>query len=356
VVPVLAQGFFEKICDRCYGKGWIVCPECQGTGTAICSKCDGKGYYYEEETCDRCEGSGEVIPDIRIDDHEAGWTSFTNFRVTVWVKNYEDTQVDFTLRVQLLDGTNQVKESTTRDCYVSASDTVKEVFNFESPEATNSYNVRITSVEKITCPECGGTGKISVKTTCEECGGDGKVVCTHCGGDGVVICPKCGGSGYVTDYTKIGGLILSGILAAGIIAFAAKSGVWRPPTHSTETLSPVVEEDMKALLEERRRYQKFIEGLKERVTSGDISEKTFSDLHAEYEERLEDTNARIDKMKRLLETGVEDLRQRKEFLSDELEKLKTRFDLGEIGEEEFSEKESAIIKEIKDIDERLFNR
>jgi len=55
------------------------------------------------------------------------------------------------------------------------------------------------------CPECGGTGEISV--TCPICNGTGEVKakCPDCGGKGFIEhkCDKCGGDGEVEcTYTK----------------------------------------------------------------------------------------------------------------------------------------------------------
>lgn len=366
IVPVLAQSFFDKTCDRCDGKGWIVCSECNGSGEVICSKCDGKGYYYEEQTCSTCGGDGEKTAHISRTDRDSDWVLHGPdwyLRVTGKFYNNENEGTYGTVYA-VTRRYGEVYDEGRKRVWFSGRSHAEVTFDLDIKDdgADWTYNIYLESSDPITCPDCGGTGKIITKVTCEVCGGDGEVTCSTCGGDGRLTCPSCSGRGYVLDYGKIGGVALGGLFVLGIAFFALSSMSGRPTASQPTVSSPSVEVSFKPppasgkivnLVEERQKYQNFVKGLKEQLSSGEINEKTFKELNSEYQEKLKDIKKQTSEMKKQLRKEIRSLKKKRRPLSDELEKLETRFKLSEINNAQFEEKSSGLKTELKNIDTEL---
>jgi len=249
VTPVLAQGLFDKECPECHGTGKvacddcdatgnIVCTDCQGTSVVTCDRCDGSGTITTTVNCPTCYGSGEIEPSIIKKDMN-GWGTLVGLdwvaRVEGTFHNEEDqgTYGKATSKVTTL--TNTYYYTSPRTYFPPHTD-VK--ITIDTPEIEFledwSYTIYISSVDDITCPDCGGSGAKSVVTSCPDCYGIGTVDCPDCDGTGQVDCPDCNGvgtelcllcngSGYVSDPTKlwtVAGIAIVVIAIVGASAFA----------------------------------------------------------------------------------------------------------------------------------------
>ena len=148
------------VCGTCGGDGKI-------TSTTTCGLCGGYGYITttKTETCPTCGGSGVVVVSSEPCPYCYGRG---------------------TMAVCTSCGATLYWAQTSRGCpYCGGSRFI-------------DFGV---------CDKCGGVGIVKVTETCPDCGGSGKVTitttetCPVCGGSGLVTssytCPTCGGSGQV---------------------------------------------------------------------------------------------------------------------------------------------------------------
>lgn len=108
----------------------------------------------------------------------------------------------------------------------------------------NGVNKTVNYERTRPCSKCNGTGsKDGEDITCPHCGGSGRIVqekrmgntmfrretfCPHCGGKGKVIkerCPHCGGRGYESFEDKITLSIVNGVFDGAITKINGKGGI-----------------------------------------------------------------------------------------------------------------------------------
>jgi PGF-CTERM protein len=140
------------------------CPQCGGTGviTEICPQCGGRGTISREI---RYQVIDVSVREYGILDWKAD--------VDVAIRNLDDKTGYFRVTATATGGGKTL--TNTVGAYIDPG-AVEEVavtldITFDGKYAYD-YNVKPERIE-ITCPKCGGTGKIT--TTCPECSGTGEV-------------------------------------------------------------------------------------------------------------------------------------------------------------------------------------
>jgi hypothetical protein len=112
-----------------------------------------------------------------------------------------------------------------------------------------------------------------------------------------------------------------------------------PPTEISRIL------DLKA---QRENISKNIDGLKERLAEGKISEDTYNELKNEYNEKISTIDEEIKTMKTNIETDINTIKPEIRRLEIDLEKIETQHEFGEINDAEFSNKKNEILKTLEE--------
>ena len=140
------------------------CPQCDGTGLTT-------------EFCPQCSGRGTISREIRyqVVDSSVREHGILDWKadVDVAIRNLDDKTGYFRVTAT---ATGEGKTLTNTVGAYIAPGAVEEVavtldITFDGKYAYD-YNVKPERIE-ITCPKCGGTGRIT--TTCLECSGTGEV-------------------------------------------------------------------------------------------------------------------------------------------------------------------------------------
>jgi RecJ-like exonuclease len=211
VAPALAQGPFEK-----------ECPTCHGTRRVVCTNCQGSGKITTTQTCQTCQGSGVVEPDITRKSMN-GYGTLVGLdwvaRVEGVFHNEEDVGTYGVARSEVHTVTTTYYHTSARTYLPPHQDVT---ITIDTPEITFgedwTYTIYLSQADDITCPDCHGTGAISVLSNCPECGGSGWVTC-----------PTCDGSGHVTNQVAVG-VAIAGVVAVAAVAIVAVAVVKRRKT------------------------------------------------------------------------------------------------------------------------------
>jgi hypothetical protein len=211
----LSLALAETECPTCHGTGKIVCPNCHGTGKITTSE--------TTEICPTCQGSGVLKPTISNKGTNA-WTSEDVAYVKGMFQNEEDVGVNGMVTAEIQCSTTTYT-NTSASIYFPPHETIDVIIPIQGI-SYNDYryltqqrylrsHIYVSEVDEITCPDCGGTGLVSVLADCPECGGTG-----------YITCPDCGGSGFLTaggGQTESAGfpMVEVGAVAAGVAAAVA---------------------------------------------------------------------------------------------------------------------------------------
>jgi len=215
VVPALAQGPFDKECPTCHGTEQVACTNCQGSGKITTT-----------QTCQTCQGTGKVEPTITLKSMN-GWGTLVGLdwvaRVQGVFHNEESEGTYGVATSEVYTVTETYYHSSPRTYFPPHEDVTITIDTPEIGLLTDwTYTIYLSQVDKITCPDCHGTGAVSAISNCPECGGTGWVTC-----------PTCGGSGYVTNPVAVGGAI-AGVVAVVAVAIAAAVIVKRRKPKATK--------------------------------------------------------------------------------------------------------------------------
>jgi hypothetical protein len=212
VAPAMAQ------CPTCNGTGKIVCPTCQGSGKITTSE--------QSETCQTCLGSGVVKPTI-ANKGTTAWASGEAAYVKGLFQNEEDAGVYGTATAEV-QGSTTTYTNTSSSTYFPPHETIEitivieEISYSDYRYLTQQRYIRsriyLSEVDEIICPDCSGTGVVSVAADCPECGGTGFVTCPTCGGSLIA------GGGQEETATSFP-LVEGAAVAVGVVAAVTMAAI-----------------------------------------------------------------------------------------------------------------------------------
>lgn len=209
--PVFAQGPFD-----------MTCPECHGTGKVSCSTCQGTGKVTATVQCSTCQGTGQIQPTISLKSMN-GWGALSGLdwvaRVQGVFHNEEDKGTYGVATSEVHTVTTTYYHSSPRTYFTPHEDVTITIDTPEVGFLTDwTYTISLSSLDKITCPDCNGSGTKSTLTTCSVCNGLGKVTCS-----------RCDGRGYVTNQTAVNlaivgvaVVIIGSVLGATVFALSRR--------------------------------------------------------------------------------------------------------------------------------------
>jgi len=153
VLAVSFSGCLEQTCSYCNGRGTV---------TQACAQCGGSGIISRElryQVIDSSVSEGGILD----------WKAW----LTVTIRNLDDKTGYFTVTGTASGGGKTVTATTGAYIGPGAVEDVVIELDIELGQEYN-YNYRVVpETIEVTCPGCGGTGRVTV--TCPECGGTGKV-------------------------------------------------------------------------------------------------------------------------------------------------------------------------------------
>jgi hypothetical protein len=178
----------ETECPTCHGTGKITCPTCHGTGKITTSE--------TTETCPTCQGSGVITPTISNKGTTA-WLGDGAVFIKGMFQNEEDIEAHAAATAEVEAPTKTYTNASTTKYDFPPHETVDVIISIALEDSDYRYlssqrylrtvRIYLSEVDEITCPDCGGTGLVSVAADCPECGGTGYITCPTCGGSGFLI-------------------------------------------------------------------------------------------------------------------------------------------------------------------------
>lgn len=174
-----------------------------------CPRCGGTGKITERQPCPTCQGSAASKPNIVLKRTLARGNE-PRERTAVFVSgvfHHEEDVGFYGIAVaQVITSTSTYTNTSSRTYFPPNEDTTVTVI-VEGPdyEQHPSCNIRLSEVEDVSCPDCGGTGYVSVVTTCPDCGGTGVV---------------SGFAGGLTNFEGVGGVVI-GVAVVGAVVVAS---------------------------------------------------------------------------------------------------------------------------------------
>jgi hypothetical protein len=174
-----------------------------------CPRCGGTGKITERQPCPTCQGSAASKPNIVLKRTLPGASS-SQARVAASVSgvfhNEENFGVYGIATAQIKTPTETFENTSSRTYFPPKEDvTVTVTIEGVKYEPYWSYSIRVSEVENVECPDCGGTGYVSVVATCPDCGGTGVV---------------SGFAGGLTNFEGVGGAVI-GVAVVGAVVVAA---------------------------------------------------------------------------------------------------------------------------------------
>lgn len=147
----------------------VKCPRCQGTGKIT-----------ETQTCPLCGGESETTSVVRkkIFPPQAGGNNTHPATIVsgVFYNELADVGVYAVVTAEVKSST-ETYTNTSAETYFPPREDVTVTVIVEGIECAPylSCNIYLSSGGKADCPECGGTGIVTVTIDCPECGGTGFV-------------------------------------------------------------------------------------------------------------------------------------------------------------------------------------
>jgi hypothetical protein len=175
-----------------------------------CPKCHGTGKITERQPCPTCQGSTASKPNVVLKGSLQIRDSSLPPRVATSVSgvfhNEEDFGVYGIVTGQIKTPTQTFSNTSSRTYFPPGEDvTVTVLIEGIEKEPYWSYSIKLTDVDNVDCPDCGGTGYVSVVTTCPDCGGTGVV---------------SGFAGGLTNFEGVGGAVV-GVAVVGAVVVAS---------------------------------------------------------------------------------------------------------------------------------------
>ena len=213
-------------CPTCHGVGKIVCPECKGTGKTASGEQLGP--------CSTCLGSGVVAATVS-NRGATGSASDGTIIVKGTFQNKENVGTYGTVIAEVAGSSTTYTASSARTYFPPQKDvevtvTIKDIssndYRYITSQPYLRVSARVTDVDEVTCPDCGGTGiAYSQSEDCPYCDGTGLITCPDCGGTGILT--EGGSSGQQAEAPSFafdGAIIGVGVVAAAaaVIVFAVK--------------------------------------------------------------------------------------------------------------------------------------
>ena len=168
-------------CPTCHGTGKIVCTNCQGTGKITTSE--------ETETCPTCSGSGTLTPTI-ANKGMTTWVSEEAAYVKGMFQNEEDVGIYGTATAEVECSTKTYTNNSS-NIYFPPHETIEIIITIQGISYTDYRylsqqrylrgRITLSEIGETTCPDCSGTGVVSVAADCPECDGTGFITCPTCG-------------------------------------------------------------------------------------------------------------------------------------------------------------------------------
>lgn len=181
-------------CNKCRGRGKLRCPTCRGKGwlAGKCGRCRGRGKF----ACTQCRGQGRVY-----NPYQRRWVvcpRCAGRRVFVCPNCRGQGRVRVKCTANAYQKLAEALSGSRRSRYQYCNGTGR----------ADCDRCQGRGQERVTCPQCQGTGRHG---TCPRCNGSGRVIatcstcppqhkgkvwrnCSHCQGKG--LCPVCKGKGH----------------------------------------------------------------------------------------------------------------------------------------------------------------
>jgi hypothetical protein len=169
-----------------------------------CPTCHGSGKITTSQTCPTCMGSGGSKPTITLKRTLAG-ASGSRVRPATSVagvfNNEEDVGAYGIATAQVRTSTGTYTNTSSRTYFPPHEDiTVTIIIEEIAYEPYWSCIISLSEVEGI-CPDCDGTGFVSVTIDCPDCGGTGYVAAS---------------AGDITNFQGVGGVIVGAAVVAAV--------------------------------------------------------------------------------------------------------------------------------------------
>jgi hypothetical protein len=143
-----------------------------------CPRCNGTGKITETQTCPLCGGESETnsISRKRIFPPQAGGNSSNPATIVsgIFYNELADVGVYAVVTAEVKSST-ETYTNTSPETYFPPREDVTITISVEGIACAPylSCNIYLSSGGKADCPECGGTGIVTVTIDCPECGGTG---------------------------------------------------------------------------------------------------------------------------------------------------------------------------------------
>jgi hypothetical protein len=177
----------------------VQCPRCHGTGKITTSK-----------TCPTCGGSGRSTAIITLKRTSAGGTNSRGVGVTYVsgvFQNEGSVGAYGTATASVKTSSTQTYTNSSARTYFPPHEdiTVTVIFGEVAYEPYYACIISMSGGDETVCPDCDGTGFVSVTIDCPDCGGTGYVAAS---------------AGDITNFQGVGGVIVGAAVVAAVVIAA----------------------------------------------------------------------------------------------------------------------------------------
>jgi hypothetical protein len=174
-----------------------------------CPRCRGTGQTTEKDPCPTCQGSEVSQANIVLKRTIPGALKLQS-RIATQVSgvfhNEESEGVYGMVTAQIKTPTETFTNTSSKTYFPPNEDvTVSVVIEGIEYAPYWSYFIRLSDIDNVGCPDCDGTGYVSVVTTCPDCGGTGVLSASF---------------GDLTNIEGAGGAVV-GVAVVGAVVVAA---------------------------------------------------------------------------------------------------------------------------------------
>jgi hypothetical protein len=170
-----------------------------------CPRCHGSGKITTSQTCPTCGGSGVSKPTITLKRTLAGGSEPRGATAVAGVFQNEENVGAYGIATAQVRTPTATYTNTSSRTYFPPHEEVTVTIIVEEIEYEPYWSclIHLSEVDNIACPDCGGTGVVSLTSDC----------------------PDCGGTGFVTapaeDVTMVIGGVIVGVAVVAAVAIAA---------------------------------------------------------------------------------------------------------------------------------------
>jgi len=114
-----------------------------------------------------------------------------------------------------------------------------------------------------------------------------------------------------------------------------------------------IKKELSNLKEQYNKYKKIIENLKERFAEGKISENIYIELKSEYEDKLNEIDAKLKIEMEDLQKEIMEVDNKIKHLENELEKLEARYAIEEISKTDYEKEKTKLENQLGEFMDKL---